>query len=74
MASTRGEYLFVGSLPFINAMSTGPGPRLYAELASRRIGLEVMSTPAACRTYNILGAEGRRVSALMLVTASPTGC
>ena len=29
-------------------------------------GVEVMSTSAACRTYNILSAEGRRVVALLL--------
>ncbi|HTD89728.1 MAG TPA: MTH938/NDUFAF3 family protein, partial [Burkholderiales bacterium] len=32
-----------------------------------RIGLEVMDTPAACRTYNILSAEGRDVIAAVLV-------
>jgi uncharacterized protein len=26
---------------------------------ARRIGLETMDTPAACRTYNILAGEGR---------------
>ena len=41
-------------------------PRLLASLASRRIGIESMSTGAACRTYNILMAEGRRVVALLL--------
>ncbi|MEX3016367.1 Mth938-like domain-containing protein [Gymnodinialimonas hymeniacidonis] len=30
------------------------------------IGLEVMASPAACRTYNVLLAEGRRVGAAML--------
>jgi len=30
------------------------------------IGLEVMTTAAACRTYNIIGAEGRRVAAAIL--------
>ncbi|MDO5087645.1 MAG: MTH938/NDUFAF3 family protein, partial [Comamonadaceae bacterium] len=32
-----------------------------------RIGLETMSTPAACRTYNILAGEGRRVLAALLI-------
>lgn len=36
------------------------------------IGLEVMASPAACRTYNVLLAEGRRVGAAMLaVEADP---
>lgn len=30
------------------------------------IGLEVMDLPAACRTYNILAAEGRKVAAALL--------
>ncbi|MEL6585610.1 MAG: Mth938-like domain-containing protein [Pseudomonadota bacterium] len=30
------------------------------------IGLEVMNTPAACRTYNVLVGEGRRVAAAVL--------
>ncbi len=29
------------------------------------LGVEFMQTPAACRTYNLLLAEGRRVAALM---------
>jgi uncharacterized protein len=34
-------------------------------------GIEVMSTPAACRTFNLLAAEGRRVLAAVLVQAQP---
>ena len=41
-------------------------PRLGAALMQARVGLEVMNTPAACRTYNILMAEGRRVLAALL--------
>lgn len=43
-----------------------PQPRLLAALAGARIGLEVMDLPAACRTYNILAAEERRVAAALL--------
>ena len=43
-----------------------PPHGLVAPLMRDGIGVEVMSTPAACRTYNILGAEGRRVVALLL--------
>ena len=43
-----------------------PHPRLTAALAEARIGVDVMTTQAACRTYNILMAEGRRVVALLL--------
>ena len=43
-----------------------PPPGLVAPLMRDGIGVEIMSTPAACRTYNILGAEGREVVALLL--------
>jgi uncharacterized protein len=43
-----------------------PHPRLTAPLAHARIGFEVMDTRAACRTYNILMSEGRKVLAAML--------
>ena len=43
-----------------------PRDDLVARFASRGIGLEIMDTAAACRTYNILMAEGRTVAALLL--------
>ena len=43
-----------------------PSPELLAPMTRAGIGVEVMSTSAACRTYNILSAEGRRVVALLL--------
>ena len=43
-----------------------PHPRLTQALAAKRIGLEVMDLQAACRTYNILMAEERRVAAALL--------
>ena len=36
-------------------------------MARRGIGLEFMDTPAACRTFNILVAEGRRPAALLII-------
>lgn len=44
-------------------------PALLAELTARRIGVETMDTRAACRTYNILAAEGRRVIAALILGA-----
>ncbi|OYY95726.1 MAG: hypothetical protein B7Y41_00030 [Hydrogenophilales bacterium 28-61-23] len=44
-----------------------PSPALYAGLMKARIGVEVMDTAAACRTYNILAAEGRRVAAALIL-------
>ena len=43
-----------------------PHPRLTAPLGRAHIGLEVMDTKAACRTYNILVAEERRVALALL--------
>jgi uncharacterized protein len=43
-----------------------PHPRLTAELTGAGIGLEVMDLQAACRTYNILVAEERKVAAALL--------
>ena len=43
-----------------------PHPQLTAALAQAGIGLEVMDTQAACRTYNILVAEERKVAAALL--------
>ncbi|GGD51840.1 Mth938-like domain-containing protein [Caballeronia grimmiae] len=46
-----------------------PHPRLVAQLAKHRIGVETMDFGAACRTYNILMSEGRRVAAALLIEA-----
>ena len=41
-------------------------PALLRALIERRIGVETMDTAAACRTYNVLLAEGRSVLAALL--------
>jgi uncharacterized protein len=46
-----------------------PHPRLTTALTARRIGVETMDFKAACRTYNILMAEGRKVAAALLIEA-----
>jgi uncharacterized protein len=43
-----------------------PHPELTASLGAARIGLEVMDLKAACRTYNILVAEERKVALAIL--------
>jgi len=58
--------------PEIVLLGTGreqhfPHPSLSQPLMQQRIGLEVMDTAAACRTYNILMAEGRRVAAALFM-------
>ena len=42
-------------------------PRLYRALFELGIGVEFMDTPAACRTYNILAAEDRKVIAAIML-------
>ena len=44
-----------------------PAPEVMAALARAGIGHEIMDTGAACRTYNILMGEGRRVAAGLLI-------
>jgi len=44
-----------------------PEPRLLRALIDARVGVEVMDTRAACRTFNILTGEGRRVVAALIV-------
>ena len=44
-----------------------PHPRLTNALAHARVGVEVMDTRAACRTFNILVAEDRRVVAALMI-------
>ena len=47
-----------------------PKPEWQVGLMQSRVGLETMDTQAACRTYNILAGEGRKVAAALLVEAS----
>jgi uncharacterized protein len=63
---------FLALEPDVLLLGTGarqrfPHPRLYRSLTDAGIGVECMDTPAACRTYNILVAEGRRVVAAILL-------
>jgi uncharacterized protein len=58
--------------PEVVVLSTGerqqfPPAALRAEFASRRIGIEVMEVGAACRTYNVLVSEERKVFAAILL-------
>jgi uncharacterized protein len=57
--------------PEIIVLGTGadivlPDVALMGALAERAIGLEFMTTPAACRTFNVLLHEQRRVVAALL--------
>ena len=58
--------------PQILILGTGPtqvfpAPEVLVQAYRRGIGLEIMDTGAACRTYNILMSEGRRVAAALIM-------
>lgn len=62
LASLKPEVVLLGTGEKIRF----PHPRLTRALAEARIGIEIMDNQAACRTYNILMAEERKVAAALL--------
>jgi uncharacterized protein len=46
-------------------------PKLISSLTARRVGVECMDNQAACRTYNILMAEGRKVALALIIDDTP---
>jgi uncharacterized protein len=46
-----------------------PPPLLQVEFGRKGIGFEIMNTAAACRTFNILAGEGRKVAAALIIPA-----
>ena len=66
--------VFVAAAPELVLLGTGaalrfPGAAARAALLERGIGLEAMTTAAACRTYNLLAQDGRRVAAGLILPA-----
>lgn len=58
--------------PEILLLGTGgrqafPAPAVWRELRMQPWGVEIMDTAAACRTYNLIMAEGRMVAAALIV-------
>lgn len=72
-ALSAADFGFIESFrPDIMILGTGatqrfPRPELARALAATGVGVEVMDSRAACRTYNILATEGRKVLAAVLV-------
>ena len=58
----RIDVLFVGTGAVVTHVPTAFRQALEAE----GIGVEPMASPAACRTYNVLLGEGRRVAVALL--------
>jgi uncharacterized protein len=63
LAELTGTVLLLGT----GGSQRFPPPPLLRPLVVAGIGVEVMDTGAACRTYNILVAEGRAVAAALIV-------
>ena len=57
------EVILIGS----GAQQRFPATAVMRRIMAARIGWEVMDTAAACRTYNILAGEGRRVVAALII-------
>jgi uncharacterized protein len=71
-ALTAADFGFIERLrPEIVILGTGaaqrfPPPAVARALAATGVGVEIMDSHAACRTYNILATDGRRVVAAIL--------
>ena len=63
IAPLQPEVLILGT----GARLQFPAPSLTRSLVEAGIGIEVMDTGAACRTYNFLMSDGRRVAAALLM-------
>ena len=70
LSDTGGPLSLVGK---IDVLFVGMGAEIAhvplpfrTALEEAGIGVEVMSSPAACRTYNVLLSEGRRIAAALL--------
>ncbi len=65
----RVDVLFVGT----GAETTHLPATLRARLEAAGLGVEAMATPPACRSYNVLLSEGRRIAAALLPVAPGDG-
>ena len=63
LASLDAEIILLGT----GKQLRFPSPELLRPLVQAQKGLEVMDLPAACRTYNILMGEGRKVAVGLLL-------
>ena len=62
----------LGTDPEVVLLGTGeqhlfPATQWTARFLTRSVGIDVMTTAAACRTYNVLASEHRRVTALLII-------
>lgn len=67
VAALNPEVVLLGT----GARQVFPSREAQVALLRRRIGIEVMDNAAACRTYNLLAGEGRRVVAAIMLPRAP---
>ncbi len=63
LAQLKADIILLGTGP----TQRFPSPALCAAVIRQGVGMETMSTASACRTFNILMSEGRRVAAALLL-------
>lgn len=68
MVQLRPQIVIFGSGPSLRF----PHPSLSRSLMQAHIGMETMANDAACRTFNVLAAEGRDVLLALLLAADAT--
>jgi uncharacterized protein len=69
IAATEPDVVILGT----GARQRFVHPRLTTGLTARRTGVECMDNQAACRTYNILMAEGRKVALALIFETAANG-
>jgi len=65
LLDTQPEVILIGT----GLKLVFPAMENYGEVMNQGVGVEFMDTGAACRTYNILVGEGRRVCAGLILQA-----
>ncbi len=63
LLATHPEVILLGT----GQSLTFPKAEILQQCYQEKIGIEVMNTPAACRTYNVLASENRRVAAALMI-------
>ncbi len=63
LATLQPEVVLIGT----GSRTRFPSPPVLRPLIDARIGYEIMDTGAACRTFGVLSAEGRRVLAALVL-------
>ncbi len=63
LLETRPEVLLIGT----GGHQDFPSQALVAKILSGGVGVEAMTTSSACRTFNLLVAEGRNVAAALII-------